>query len=320
MISNNKLKLWAHQQPWINSTYGVASLLKRSLFYRYPLSKNPKNNPFFIIGAARSGNTLLRAILAAHNSVAIPPESYALGNIARVWQRNNFLEWSELIRLVIGAFESHEEFYTWSIDLAPLYRKLDQIKEQDRSLAAVITEVFSAYSEIHAPGATLWGDKTPLNSEYLPWISATFPKAKYVHIIRDGRDAVASMMRANLQYGILDQCCLEWRVRVQNNLQLGKKLPSQQYLEIRYERLVSHPAEETERVCQFLNIKFSKAMLNTADNFHQMGDTVELDHHKNVENPINTESIGAWQRTLTEAQAAYVVNELGPLLETLGYR
>ena len=156
MISNNKLKLWAHQQPWINSTYGVASLLKRSFFYRYPLSKNPKNNPFFIIGAARSGNTLLRAILAAHNSVAIPPESYALGNIARVWQRNNFLEWSELIRLVIGAFESHEEFYTWSIDLAPLYRKLDQIKEQDRSLAAVITEVFSAYSEIHRSTASIF--------------------------------------------------------------------------------------------------------------------------------------------------------------------
>ena len=51
-----------------------------------------------------------------------------------------------------------------------------------------------------------------------------------------------------------------------------------------------------------------------------MGDTVELDHHKNVGNPINTESIGAWQRTLAETQITHVINDLTPLLNTLGYQ
>jgi len=319
LISDNKFRNWVYQQQWVNSVYGGVSLFKRALFNRYPLNGELSSQPFFIIGAARSGNTLLRAILAAHETVIIPPESYALGNIARVWQRNNFLEWSELVRLVIGAFESHDEFYTWGIDLKNIYRKLDRVPESNRSLAIVIAEVFAAYRDIHAPGATLWGDKTPLNSEYLPWIRATFPGARYVHIIRDGRDAVDSMLRAGLQDGNFNRCCLEWRIRVENNLALGQKLPADQYMELRYEHLVTHPADEVARVCDFLGIKFSEEMLNTVNVFEKLGDTVELDHHKNVKNPINAQSIGAWQRNLSPDQIEYVSADLGALLTRLGY-
>ncbi len=165
----------------------------------------------------------------------------------------------------------------------------------------------------------LWGDKTPLNSEYLPWIRATFPQARYVHIVRDGRDAVTSMLRAGMQEGDIKRCCLEWRIRVQANLAIQRKLAADQYMELRYERLVTEPVAEVTRVCQFLGIEFSEAMLNTAANFHKMGDTVELDHHSNVENPINSQSIGAWRQNLTPDQIRYVNERLKPLLTRLDY-
>ena len=45
----------------------------------YPLHRSEDIHPFFIIGPDRSGNTLMRRVLEAHEDVHIPPESYVLG-------------------------------------------------------------------------------------------------------------------------------------------------------------------------------------------------------------------------------------------------
>ena len=308
-----------YQQPFVNALYGRISIVKRFLMSRFPLTGELPQQPFFVIGAARSGNTLLRAILANSEQLVIPPESYALGNIVRVWHRLNFLEWEELVRVVLGAFASHDEFYTWDLDLKELYQQLNGLPESDKNLATCLSMLFFSYRDRHQPYATRWGDKTPLNSEYLPWLNLVFPQAQYIHIVRDGRDCVASMMRAGFQDGDLQMAALEWQVRVANNLRLGGQLPENQFMEIRYEKLVTDPVQEIERVCRFLGIAFDQGMLDTGRNFNQLGDTVTLDHHRNVANPINAASLGNWRSELTATQQKELHGKLGSMLKRLGY-
>ena len=73
-----KLKDLLTRHRWLNTLYGAVFLGGRSVFGRCPASRGPdelRPRPFFIIGAARSGNTLLRALLVGHSDIAIPPES-----------------------------------------------------------------------------------------------------------------------------------------------------------------------------------------------------------------------------------------------------
>ena len=55
-----------------------------------------------------------------------------------------------------------------------------------------IAAVFETYAAEH--GKERWGDKTPLYMQYLPLLERLFPDARFVHLVRDGRDAALSFL------------------------------------------------------------------------------------------------------------------------------
>jgi protein-tyrosine sulfotransferase len=308
--------------PWLNSMYGAVYLAGASLFRRYPASRGPGEidpPPFFIVGAARSGNTLLRALLVGHTEISIPPESYVLGTIARKWDRINFLDWGEVVKLVVGEFESHPEFHTWNTALSPVYETLLGLAPEERSLARVIDAVYRHYSAEKSRGFRVWGDKTPLNTECLPSIDRVFPDARYIHVIRDGRDAVSSAVEAGLFGGSVEAVCRQWLLRVGNASEFGRRVGGDRYMELRYEDLVTDAGAAVRRVCAFLGVAFEAQMMEHSQSFDTMGDTGTLEHHANVRKPITSDSIGKWKQRLTEGQIRTVERMLRHRLDTLGY-
>lgn len=285
---------------------------------RYPFCNLKRDvRPFFIIGSGRSGNTLLRAMLVAHGRLAIPPESYVLASIVREFNRYNYLPWPMLVRLVVSRFESHPQFHTWDTDLMPVYKDALALPPEKCTLAELLDLIYRRYMTIKFPDANRWGDKTPLNTLRLDEISLVFPNAQYIHILRDGRDVVASYLAAGL-YKSVDDAATRWVKSVERAQMFERRWGHGRYLEIRYEKLVINPSTVLTEICHFLGIVYNPAMLNYWQYAEKLGD-VSLSHHANVRRPVSTQSVGQWTKRLTVSDQNRAQEILGSKLLALGY-
>lgn len=301
-------------------TFDNAREIKRILSNRIPLnSKNVKNNvaPFFIIGSGRSGNTLLRAMLMKCPKIAIPPESYVLAKIIRKFYRYSYLPWHDLSKMVISEFSMHPQFFTWQLDASSLYEAALKIRKDEQSLAVLIDTIYMCYAKKHQSTANRWGDKTPKNTirlEYLNWI---FPNAQYLHIIRDGRDVVASYLDSGI-YNDAGIAASRWLLSVTKAQFFSENLKKENYCEIKYEDLVLSPKKTLGKICSFLKIEFVEEMLSFWETSQNLGDTIHF-HHKNVKNPLNSKAIGRWQERLNTEQQKLIGLKLNDKLKDLNY-
>jgi len=280
-----------------------------------PLRGPDRYRPFFIMGAGRSGTTLLRAMLEAHPDVHIPPE-LPLAPVVRQFRLYSRLPWSALLRVILGDLEFHATWDRWELPLGPLYRDLVQAPRAARNLAAVIDALFRAHARAHKPSALRWGDKTPPNTVVLPTLTRLFPDLQVVHLIRDGRDVVQSFMReseAGLRY------FARWWVRAVSSARaFGAEHPSQ-YLEIRYEDLVTRTEATLQDILAFLKITPDDRMLRYHELDQKLGDVDRYPALQGVRNPVHAESIGKWRSALDAAQVAELDRLIGPTLARLGY-
>jgi len=297
----------------------LGSWIKNSIFNHYPLHTPTAYTPFFIIGAQRSGSTLLRSILVANQKIAIPPETFVLYKAFRKFRTHQHLDWKDLSRLIISEFESHKNFGRWNTNLFPCYQAAFQLPKKERSLAKLIEIIYSQYIEDNNPTAEMWGDKTPYNTLYINWIYKLYPKAKYVHLLRDGRDAINSLLKLGW-YTNINDACWRWETSVRMAQKLKAKLEEDSFLEIKYEHLVREPQKEIKRLCTFLRIQFSPEMLNPQQTAGKiMKNTIATPQHKNILKPINSSRIGNWEQELDASQKALIHRHIGKTLRRLKY-
>jgi len=200
-------------------------------FIGYPLNRKENYNPFFIIGSGRSGNTLLRRILHANEHLFIPPETYVLGKIIKLFRQNKNLSWRNLVYLILSHFEFHKEFDTFNISLRPLAERLIRLPKEKRSLAYIINSFYQFYAEEKDLSGKRWGDKTPVNTFHLERIYSVFPDAQFIHIIRDGCDVVWSYFEKGI-YNSIELAAKRWLISIKLSKNFGAKHP-QQYFELK---------------------------------------------------------------------------------------
>jgi hypothetical protein len=163
----------------------------------------------------------------------------------------------------------------------------------------------------------------------LPTLHALWPKAKIVHLIRDGRDVAASVLDWRkvterggsvarfkaFQEDRVTTVALWWEWLVRLGREDGAPLGPQLYHEVRYEELVAAAVEECERLCEFLGVPFDEGMLE----FHK-GRTrhdPELDAKK-AWRPV-TAGLRSWRTDMAPEDLARFEAAAGELLEELGY-
>ena len=285
---------------------------------RYPLADRADSlscQPLFIVSSGRAGTTLLRSMLVVGGQIAIPPESQVIPAAIRRYLSAQHLGWYDLCRLLVALFESNRNFPLWEISLHPIYDRLINLPPAERSLARVIDEIFRHYAAQKFPEAILWGDQSPINTFYWRWIHRAFPQARFVHLLRDGRDVVASLVERGFD---LQWATRRWTTSIEECHALARHLNKDRFLEVKYEELVSEPELTLQRVCELVKIDYSPRMLD----FWKSPTTIEHKYqsfHRNLARPVFTDSIGRWKTRLSPTQQEYVLAHTTNLLTELGY-
>jgi len=256
--------------------------------------------PVFLVGAPRSGTTFLGSCLAALPEISYHFEPVATKAAARY------------------VFEGR-----WD----------------DARAGRFYRRVFGWLMRIHLDGDLIFAEKTPRNTFLVPFLHQCFPDARFIHIIRDGRDAALSLAKrpwlqaaqrdsprrepGGYPYGPyarfwveparirefettsdIHRCIWSWRRHTEAGLAGVSQLPPEQHHELRYESLAARPADEARRLLDFLGITHAASC--TA--FDGAVATVSAD------------SVGRWRRELSPEQLEDIEREAGVLLQRLGYK
>jgi len=256
-------------------------------------------------------------MLVASGQIAIPPETQIIHKLPARFHVRHGLGWEGLVKSLIPEFESHKHFYLWKSNMAPAYASAMKVPKKERSLARLIDVIFNTYATEQFPEAKIWGDQSPIHTFFLPNILSIFPNARFIHLIRDGRDVVASLIKMNGDSS-LHESIYRWKESILRVKKMRNRIRDANYLELKYEELVSDPETALRKVSTFLGIAYSNTMLD----YWKLDSTVEskvYGHHHNLQKPVFTSSIGAWKTRLSEEQQKITSNELSGLLSELGY-
>lgn len=260
--------------------------------------------PFFIVASARSGTTFLRLALNAHPQVAVPPESRFITEL--------YSDEEVDADTFVDALEGHDRFQLWELPVDAVRARLSPAGPVP--YAQAVAAAFDAYAEHH--GAARWGDKTPRYVEHISFIAQLFPDARFIHVIRDGRNVALSYSHVNFGPRTVAGVAELWARRVRAGITAGRGLERGRYLEIRNEDLAEDPAGELQDICGFLDLGFDPLMLDKAE---QRKGVITKETHNYSPESAGRPRMSSWQEDMRPADVEVFEAVAGPLLSELGY-
>jgi Sulfotransferase family len=261
---------------------------------------------FFIVGSARSGTTLLRIMLNAHPDVAVPPESRF---ITELWRGEDEVD----VDRFLAELRDHSRFKLWDL---PIEEVQNEITGSTATYADAIEAAYRAYAKHR--GKSMYGDKTPRYVEQMPLLAKLWPKARFIHQIRDGRNVALSY--ADVPFGPKDVAGAArlWKARVRAGRDAGHDLPGR-YVEIRYEDFIEDLESSAKLICDFLSIEFDEGMLDYTERARDDILPRAAKYNPNISKPVDAAPKRSWRDSMINSQVRLFEAIAGDLLEDLAY-
>lgn len=270
------------------------------------------DSPIFIVGSARSGTSLLSRIINAHPGIAVPFESQ-LYNTFYPWLKyyGDLKKEENRSRLVRDILKT-ASLKCWTP--VPDYQDtLNSIVRYD--FHGVIDALISTWAKTH--GKERWGEKSPWHIIYWKEILEGFPNAKFVHIVRDGRDASISWKKSRMGPKHYYHLAKRW-VRYINAVdELRHHLPEDQYFELRYEDLLTDPEIIVRNLCIFLKEEYSDCMLSFYND--KTDYPTDKQNLTNLAMPLIKNNTEKWRNLLSEKEKRIMEAVAGQKLQLYGY-
>jgi hypothetical protein len=279
----------------------------------------------FIVGATRSGTTLLRLMLDAHPHMAIPSETHFIPDLIKAYRLESATP--ERLCEVVTAHRRWGDFHLDAEALLERFRAIDPITPGD-----AIRAFFDLYAE--REGKSRWGDKTPGYVREMHRIESVLPEARFVHLIRDGRDVALSILGMNWGPSTVPEAAFRWKKRI---LRAREQVPRiGHYMEVRYEDLVRETDSTLRRICEFTELPYDAAMLHYHERAPErlrekardldrgpekepQSAEARLESHALAAEPPNPERIERWRTEMSPEDRAVYEELAGDLLADLGY-
>ena len=217
----------------------------------------------FVVGCPRSGTTLLRRMLDSHPLLAVSNDPHFIHYVvARFGQTAN----GRMNPAIVDSLLAYRAFGRLGLGES----EVRDAAASSPSFPEFVSRLYSSYALREAKAVA--GEKTPRYVRFLPLLDSFFPWAKFVHIVRDGRDVALSTLdwakpdrgpgRFRLwQSEPVVTCALSWRWHVTTGKRDGRLFGPARYLEVRYEDLVAEPEATLHSIASFLELPFAPEML-----------------------------------------------------------
>ena len=240
----------------------------------------------FNVGSRRSGTHWLQRIVTAHPDVAaVPSETHLFaGGIAPL-------------------FSGFQHSLRSSAKVGEVYVDRDAALDAARDLCDVV------FAGVVEPGAARIAERTPLHVFHLELIAAIYPDARFVHIIRDGRDVARSIAAQHWGPERIAEAAAEWRDAILAARSAG--LGDDAYRELRYEDLLGDPAPVVAELYEWLGLETSDEVVAEAIGEAGIG--------ANLGAAPSGIGVAKWRDAYTQADLAAFDAVAGDLLRELGY-
>ena len=275
-------------------------------------------DPLFILGDARSGTTYLTHLLIQHREIGIAPESLFVVRLLRAYGSQT-LSTPTALGNAFDLIADEAKFRDWLIrmeDILPLLENRLPI-----NVADLIRTILMVYCEREFPGCIVWGIK----KGYIPFLSELFehfPKARFIHIVRDGRAVFSSKKKAiytrtgkPFEENPL-RAAGRWIRLIQTFRNFSQQHPAN-CLEVSYERLLTELPTVLSSIFDFLEVADVKT------DFQEQGPSWIPEWyrylHPNVGKPPQVARIDAWKEELAMGEIQRFEAVAGCELENHGY-
>lgn len=271
--------------------------------------------PVFVLGCPRSGTTLLQLMLHAHPRIALPPETrfvlpaYAdrlrFGDLRDAGNRAGLADW------ITGREETR--FHELGLDAATVAARIAQ---GPPTLGSALGITLRSYAERH--GKVRWGDKRPAYALHVEEILRLFPDAQFVHLVRDGRDCVASLLGMPWWHRGFHEAVATWAQVMDVTRRRAERLGPDSWHELRFEDLVADPEPRLRALCAYLGEEYAPAMTEP----YRQADAAVPERktwHRRTRGALDTSRAGSWRQRLTPDQIRLCDAVLGDKLRSRGY-
>jgi len=264
----------------------------------YPHTIEEKQPMVFLLGAHRSGTTLLRTMLTGHPDLFGPPELYLLNSdsmgefraqasrLGNPWYR-------------MGLVQTFSHLENLSMEQAEA--KVRQLEDEDVPIHIVYRTIARLAQD------KLVVDKTPSYLAHVGWLERAeqiFDRPKYLFLVRHPFAVIESWVRMRVKqvlrhhHGFWDENAWlyaekGWAIFNQNALSFLERIPHDRKHLVHYEKLVTDPKQTQRGICEFLGIPFDDALLDPyrGERMTQgVGDGNFSQHHQ-----IDARLATAWQ-------------------------
>lgn len=278
-----------------------------------PSAPANRDVPFFIVGAGRSGTTLLRLVLAGHSRLHIPPETWFIEPLVRKFSLTEPLSAAD-VESAVATMGANYRWPDMGIDIEEILRRASALVNP--KLVDVLNLVYR--NQLTGAGKPRFGDKTPIYITILPELATLYPGAKFIHLIRDGRDVAMSIIDAHWSGRCYDGKDFDWTRAVRLGLAYRKSPHAAQILEVKYEDLVANFEPAVRRICSFLGEEFEPRMLEFKQRIELVPEREQHIHGK-LQRPVSPDAVGVWRKKLSGFECFIMEACLRRDLLELGY-
>ncbi|MGI9332033.1 MAG: sulfotransferase family protein [Gammaproteobacteria bacterium] len=280
--------------------------------------------PVFIVGASRSGTSLMRTLLNQHGSIHLSIETHYFDDLRPRMKdpADEELEgarWHRCENYFLAL--SHRLYSQGDPEQGTVSR--ETLRDALPRARATADGAFEAFCRVNASreGATIWGEKTPRHIFRIDDILGRYPQAKIIAMVRDPRAVVASYRdwRKDLEaenertirsYNILIATML-WKSGVIAALTARNAHGPEHIRFVRYEDLVNDPRPVVEGLVEWLGLPFEEALLDVP--------VLNSSYQRSSKGGFSKEAIGRWRERLSDREVALIQQCAGKALTDAGY-
>lgn len=273
--------------------------------------------PIMMIGAERSGTTLVMCLVGAHPRISVPEVGWLYPRFYPYLHTYGDLSIEENLKTLASEmlFGLNQPF--WGMDMNPttaVDEILSEVREQ--SFAGIYCAMHERFTK--DTGKPRWGQKTPHNLYFVKQIKEDIPNAKFVFITRDGRDASAECLQASFGHETIYCAAKSW-MHCQNAAKPWREsLDKSDWFDVKYEELVRNPEQILRELCDFLEEDYAPEMLD----FYQGGIAAKRGKTKDnapLGHAISDKYVGIYKRLLSVQEQEIFAAVAGNELEESGY-